>query len=162
MITPRDTIEITTSPEDVFDFFIHFRDNFMAWHPDHVRCWYFEDGPLQEGSVFCVQEYLHKRVKTLEFRVTKLIPYSRIEYTIPPMVKGDFAIEERGVSVRVTAEIRFGTEAPVFGGLLDRVLRAFIGRRLQALQQHMVEEGRNMKRILEQGTQWRAPVAAGA
>jgi hypothetical protein len=160
MIRLRDTIEIETSAEDVFDFFVHFRENFMAWHPDHVRCWYLQDGPLREGSVFFVQEYLHKRVMTLEFLVERLTPYSRIEYAIPPMVKGDFAIEERGSSVLFTAEILFGTEAPVLGGLLDGVLRAFIGRRLQALQQHMVEEGRNMKRILEQGTQWHAPVAA--
>ena len=99
MITLRDIIEIKTSPEKVFDFFIHFKENFMAWHPDHVRCWYFEDGPLKEGSAFCVQEYLHKKIVTLEFHVTRLVPYSRIEYKIPPIVKGDFIIEERGSNV---------------------------------------------------------------
>ena len=153
MITLRDTIEIRTSPEKIFDFFIHFKDNFMAWHPDHVRCWYLEDGPLGEGSVFYVQEYLHKKVMTLEFHVTKLEPYSRIEYKIPPVVKGAFIVEERGSSVLFTAEICFGTKAPLLGRLLDKVLHIFIGRRLKALKQHMVEEGRNLKKILEEGTQ---------
>ena len=133
MITLRDTIEIRTSPEEVFDFFIHFRENFMAWHPDHVRCWYFEDGPLKEGSTFCVQEYLHTKVMTLEFHVTKLVPCSRIEYKIPPMVKGAFVVEERGSNVLFTAEISFGTETPLFGSMLDTMLHTFIGRRLKAL-----------------------------
>ena len=40
MITLRDTIEIRTSPEKIFGFFIHFKENFMAWHPDRhfQRC----------------------------------------------------------------------------------------------------------------------------
>jgi hypothetical protein len=151
MITLQDKIEIRTSPEQVFDFFVHFREHFMVWHPDHVRCWYLKDGPLREGSTFFVQEYLHTKVRTLEFLVTRLVPYSRIEYKIPPMVKGAFVIERREPDVLFTAEICFGTETPLLRNLLDRVLRMFMGRRLEALQQHMVEEGRNLKLILEKG-----------
>jgi hypothetical protein len=152
MITLRDTIEIRALPEQVFDFFVHFRENFMAWHPDHVRCWYLEDGPLREGSTFFVQEYLHTKVRTLEFLVTRLVPYSRIEYRIPPLVRGAFVIGQREPDVLFTAEICFGTETPVLGNLLDRILHTFMGRRLAALKQHMVEEGRNLKLILEKDT----------
>jgi hypothetical protein len=162
MITLRDTIEIGTSPEEVFDFFIHFRENFMAWHPDHVRCWYLEDGPLEEGSTFFVQEYLHKKVMTLEFRVTRLVPYSQIEYRIPPIVRGSFTIEERGPNVLLTAKIIFGTKIPLLGNLVDKMLYTFIGRRLKALKQHMVEEGRNLRMILEKGTQWKDSLAGSA
>ena len=87
MITLQDSVQIRASPEEVFDFFIHFKENFMTWHPDHVRCWYLEDGPLEEGSTFFVQEYLHKKVMTLAFYVTKLVPFSRIDYRISSMVK---------------------------------------------------------------------------
>jgi hypothetical protein len=151
MITLRDTVEIKTSPEQVFDFFVHFREYFMAWHPDHVRCWYLQDGPLREGSTFFVQEYLHTKLRTLEFLVTRLAPCSRIEYKIPPMVRGSFDMEQRGPDVLFAAEICFGTETPLIGNLLDRILHTFMGRRLAASQQHMVEEGRNLKRILEGG-----------
>jgi len=151
MIALRDTIEIRASPEQVYDFFVHFREHFMAWHPDHVRCWYLQDGPLREGSTFYVQEYLHTKVRTLEFLVTRLVPYSRIEYKIPPMVRGSFDVEQRGLGVQFTAEICFGTETLVLGNLLDRILHTFMGRRLAALKQHMVEEGRNLKLILEGG-----------
>jgi hypothetical protein len=153
MITLQDTIEIETSPQKVYDFFIHFKENFMDWHPDHVRCWYLEDGPLKEGSTFFVQEYLHTKVMTLEFYVTKSVPYSQIEYKISPMVKGAFTIEEHGSNVLFTAVIDFGTEIPILGNLLDKILSTFIGRRLKALKQHMVEEGRNLKMILEKGAQ---------
>jgi hypothetical protein len=162
VITLRDTIEIGSSPEEVFDFFIHFKENFMAWHPDHVRCWYLEDGPLEEGSTFFVQEFLHKKMMTLEFNVTKLTPYSRIEYRIPPIVEGSFTIGERDSGVLFTAEIFFGTRAPIIGNLIDKMLYTFIGRRLKALKQHMVEEGRNLKMILEKGTQWKNPLAGSA
>jgi hypothetical protein len=124
----------------------------MAWHPDHVRCWYLEDGPLEEGSTFFVQEYLNKKVKTLEFLVTKLTPYSLIEYRIPPIVKGFFTIEERTSRVLFTAEISFGTKTPLIGCLLDKMLYSFISTRLKALRQHMIEEGRSLKAILEKGT----------
>ena len=158
MITLRDTIEIRTSPENVFDFFIYFRENFMAWHPDHVRCWYLEDGPLKEGSIFYIQEYLHKRIMTLGFHVTKLDPYSKIEYRISRMVKGSFNVDKRSADVLFIAEISFGTKTPFVGSLLDRMLRIMIDRRLKALKQHMVEEGRNLKMILEKGTQWKSPL----
>jgi hypothetical protein len=158
MITLRDTIEVRTSPEDVFDFFIYFRENFMAWHPDHVRCWYLEDGPLKEGSEFFIQEYLHKKIMTLGFHITKLDPYTKIEYRISRMVKGTFNIDERGSIVLFTAEISFGMKTPFVGSLLDRMLRMMIGRRLKALKQHMVEEGRSLKMILEKGAQWKSPL----
>jgi hypothetical protein len=159
MITLQDTIEIRTTPEKVFDFFIHFRENFKAWHPDHVRCWYLEDGPLGEGSVFYVQEYVHAKLLTLGFHVTRLVQYSRIEYRIPPIVRGAFTMEPRHSSVLFTAETYFGTKILLLGELLDRILHIFMDRRLRALKQHMVEEGRNLKRILEEGTQWENPLA---
>jgi hypothetical protein len=95
---------------------------------------------------------------TLGFHVTKLDPYSKIEYRISRMVKGIFDIDEQGTSVLFTAEISFGTKAPFVGSLLDTMLRMMIGRRLKALKQHMVEEGRNLKMILEKGAQWKSPL----
>ena len=158
MITLRDTIEIKTSPGEIFDFFIHFKENFMAWHPDHIRCWYLEDGPIKEGSTFFIQEYLHKRVMTLGFHVTRLEPPSKIEYRISRLVKGSFHVDSQPDNVLFTAEISFGTEILVIGDLLDAMLKTLIGRRLKALKQHMVEAGRSLKMILEQGIQWKDPV----
>ncbi len=162
MITLRDTIEITATPQEIFDFFIHFRENFMAWHPDHVRCWYLEEGPLGEGSVFYVEEHVGTELLTLQFLVTRLVEPSRIEYKVSRMVSGAFTMEPRDSRTFFTAEIFFGTKTPLVGTLLDKILLTFMGRRLQALEQHMVEEGRNLKMILEEGTQWKSSQARGA
>jgi hypothetical protein len=51
-----------------------------------------------------------------------------------------------------TAEICFGTRTPLLGDVLDGMLHMLMGRRLAALKQNMVEEGRTLKLILEEGT----------
>jgi hypothetical protein len=156
VITLRDTISITAAPEEIFDFFIHFQENFDAWHPDHVRCWYREEGPLREGSVFYVEEYVGEELLTLKFLVTRLVEYSRIEYTVSRMASGAFIVEPRDANTSFTAEINFGTAMPLLGVLLDKILKTFMNHRLMALQAHMIEEGHNLKMILEKGTQWRS------
>jgi hypothetical protein len=150
MITLRDTISIAATPEEIFDFFIHFRENFKAWHPDHVRCWYAEEGPLVEGSVFYVEEYVGAQLLTLQFQVTRLVEYSRIEYKVSRVASGAFLMERRDSNTSFTAEIYFGTKAPLIGSLMDGVVRTFMKDRLSALEQHMVDEGRNLKTILEE------------
>ena len=161
MITLCDTISINAAPEEIFDFFVHFRENFDAWHPDHVRCWYLEEGPLREGSVFYVEEYVGEELLTLKFLVTRLLEYSRIEYTVSRMASGAFITEPRGANTSFTAEIYFGTTMPLLGSLLDKILKRFMSHRLRALEEHMVDEGRNLKMILEQGTQWRSSDTEG-
>jgi hypothetical protein len=52
MIVLRDTVEIKASPEQIFVFFLHFKENFHAWHPDHVECRYLTEAPLSEGANF--------------------------------------------------------------------------------------------------------------
>ena len=161
MITQRDTITITAVPEEIFDFFIHLRENYDAWHPDHVRCWYLEEGPLGEGSVFYVQERVGSELLTLRYRVTRLVEYSRIEYKVPRMASGAFITEPRDSTTSFTAEIYFGRAMPLLGSLLDKILLTFMKHRLQALEEHMADEGRNLKMILEKGAQWRNSHAEG-
>lgn len=161
MITLRDTVTITAAPEEIFDFFIHLRENYEAWHPDHVRCWYREAGPLREGSVFYVEEYVGEELLTLQFLVTRLVEYSRIEYAVPRMASGAFIMEPRDSNTSFTAEIYFGTAMPLLSALLDKILRMFISNRLRALEEHMVDEGRNLKMILEKGAQWKSPRPEG-
>lgn len=162
MITLRDTIAIDAPPEEIFDFFIHFRENFEAWHPDHVRCWYAEEGPLGEGSVFCIEERVGDKLLTLQFRVTSLIEYSRIEYSVSRMARGSFILEPRNSTTSFAAEIYFGTTMPLLGSLLDRIILLFMKHRLLALQEHMADEGRNLKSILERGAQWKGSPAERA
>jgi hypothetical protein len=155
MITLKDTVEIKASPEDIVEFFLNFKENFHAWHPDHVECRYLTSGPLKENSIIYIEEHLHGELHKLKLHITKIQPYSRIEYKTFMGTKGIFIIESRETGTLFTAELHMGTKIPLLGKLVDKIMQMFLSRHLEGLQQHMAEEGQNLKRILEQGTQWR-------
>ena len=149
MILLRDTVEIKASPEQVFEFFIHFKENFYAWHPDHVECRYLKSGPLAEGSVIYIEEYIHSKLHKLKLHITKIEPNSRIEYKTIMGTKGVFIIEPRGANTLFTAEMHMGTKNPWLESLMDRIMRKLLSRQIDGIKQHMVEEGQNLKGILE-------------
>jgi hypothetical protein len=151
MITLKDTVEIKASPEQIVEFFLNFRENFYAWHPDHVECHYLTPGPLKENSVIYIEEYLHGELHKLKLHITKIQPNSRIEYKTFFGTKGIFIIEPRETGTLFTAELHMGTRIPLLGKLVDRTMWMFLSLHLEGLQQHMAEEGQNLKRILEQG-----------
>ena len=153
MITLKDTVEIQASPEQIVGFFLNFQENFYAWHPDHVECHYLTPGPLKENSIIYIEEYLHGELHKLKLHITKIQPNSRIEYKTFLGTKGIFIIEPRETGTMFTAELHMGTKIPLLGKLVDRIMRMFLSRHLEGLQQHMAEEGQNLKRILEQGIQ---------
>ena len=157
MIILKDTDEIKASPEQIIEFFLNFQENFYAWHPDHVKCHYLTPGPLKENSIIYIEEYLYGKLRKLKLHITKIQPNSRIEYKTFLGTKGIFIIEPRETGTLFTAEMHMGTTIPFLGKLRDRIMRMFFSRQLEGLKQHMAEEGQNLKRILEQGTQWKAP-----
>ena len=154
MVILKDTVEIRASPDQITEFFLHFRDNFHAWHPDHVECRYLTSPPLREGSVIYVEEYLHGKLHKLKLHITKIEPNSRIEYKLGFVAKGGFTIEPKSTNNSLfTAEIHIGVKNPVLRSLVDRLLRTFLSSRLEGIRRHMSEEGQNLKRIMEEGSQ---------
>jgi hypothetical protein len=150
LIVLRDTVEIEAAPEQIFNFFIHFKDNFHAWHPDHVECRYLNfEGTPEEGSVIYIEEYLHGKLHKLKLHITKLKPNARIEYKTFLGSKGVFIIEPRGDNSLFTAEMYMGTNVRLLANLVDSIMKILVSRRLQGIKQHMSEEGQNLKRILE-------------
>ena len=157
MITLKDTVEIRASPEQIVEFFLNFKENFHAWHPDHVECHYLTPGPLKENSIIYIEEYLHGELHKLKLHITKILPNVRIEYKTFLGTKGIFIIELRGTITLFTAEMHMGTKIPLLGKLADGIMRIFYSRHLEGLKQHMAEEGQNLKRILEQVFNERIP-----
>jgi hypothetical protein len=149
MITLKDTIEIKASPEQIIDFFLNFKDNFHTWHPDHVECHYLTPGPLKENSIIYVEEYLYGELRKLKLHITKIQLNSRIEYKTFLGTKGIFIIEPGETGTLFTAEMHIGSNIPVLGKVIDRIMLTFLSRQLEGLKQHMVEEGQNLKKILE-------------
>ena len=70
MIVLRDTVVIKVPPEQFFAFFVHFKENFHAWHSDHVGCRYLTEAPLGEGSAIYVEEHLRGKLHKLKLRIT--------------------------------------------------------------------------------------------
>ncbi len=149
MILLRDAVEIEVSVEQVYDWLAHFQENYVAWHSDHVECRYLTGASLEPGAVLYAKEYLHGQPHHLKFRVTRVVPNSLVEYAVSPGIAGVFEIERRGNRAFFIAEISIGLQLPVIGGSLDWLLLKLFSDRLDVLKQHMAEEGRNLKVLLE-------------
>ena len=151
MILLRDEVRIDATPEQVFDWLAHFQEHYLAWHPDHVECRYLRGSSiLEEDAILYIEEYLHGDLHRLKLRATKVIPDSRVEYTAGFGTGGAFEVQPREDGVLFTAEITIGLGVPGLGSWLDRTMERVLADRIEAMKQHMAEEGENLKRWLEQ------------
>jgi hypothetical protein len=104
---------------------------------------------LEVGSEIACEEYLHGKLHAMRFRMTKVIPDKRVEFDVEGMGRGAFEAKESGDGVRFVAELDIGSEAPIIGRLFDFIFPKLFKNRIEAMRQHMAEEGKNLKTILE-------------
>jgi hypothetical protein len=102
-----DSIEIKTTPEKIFNFLTGIVDDesYRAWHEeDHVSLRWLKGDPWVEGSVIYAEEYIHGKRHNLKFKITRIVPNKRIEYTpVSPLLrrffpKNEFIIKQKGES----------------------------------------------------------------
>jgi len=142
------------SPDQIFDWLAHLPDNYLAWHPDHVACRYLKGTSLLEvGSVLYIEEYLHGELHSLKLRTTRVLANSRLEYSAEFGIRGAFEVRPQAEGVLFVTELALGSSLPLLGWLVDRVMHKWLRKRLDAMRQHMAEEGLNLKRWLEKGHQ---------
>jgi len=151
MIKLQDSIRIRTTPEHVFKWLEAMPREYKSWHPDHIACRVIHGSMLQPGSEVECKEHLHGKLHTLRLRATRIDPGRRMEYEIPGLGKGAFEAIPRDDEVEFIAELGLGSDSPILGRAVDAFLRAFFGRRLEAMRCHMWEEGQNLKKIIESG-----------
>ena len=155
MITLKDSIEIGATPERVFGWLIQrFKDkeSYQAWHPEHVDIRWIKGEPLQEGSIVYAEEYLHGDLHKLKFRITKIVPNREIKYRslfpLSILAPGNtFLIEPKGENSCIFTAMG-SLRLPVW---LFKRLHKKHEHKIEATQQHMKEEGENLKRALEKG-----------
>jgi uncharacterized protein YndB with AHSA1/START domain len=149
----KDSIEIKTTAEKVFNFLISIvdDDSYRAWHKeDHVSFRWLKGDPWTEGSVLYAEEYIHGKLHKLKFEIIKIVPSKRIEYTPTSRFvrkffpKNEFIIEQKGEFCLFTASgtYRVGKLGKIF-------LKKAIENGLSGAIKHMREEGENLKIILE-------------
>jgi len=153
VINLKDSIEIKATPERVFEWLVQrFKDkeSYQAWHPDHVDIRWIKGEPLQEGSIIYAEEYLHGDLHKLKFRITKIVPNRVIEYRslfpLSILAPGNtFLIEPKGENSCIFTAMG-SLRLPVW---LFKKLHRKHKNKIEATEQHMKEEGENLKRALE-------------
>ena len=149
MISLKDSIEIDTTPRNLFAWLARMPQEYKSWHPDHVACRVLQGSILEAGSEIECQEFLHGKLHSMRFRMTKVIPDKRVEFIVEGMGQGAFEAEVNGDVVKFVAELHIGSETPIIGWLFDFIFPLFFNQRIETMRQHMAEEGRNLKAILE-------------
>ena len=152
-IVLTDSIEIHTTPEKVFGFFLRIVDDasYRAWHPeDHVAFRWIKGKPWQEGSMAYAEEYIHGKLHKFKFLIKKvvanrqieLVPLSRFLRIYFP--RNALLIEPRDGSCVFTASgvLRVGRVAKLLA-------KSKLEQGLLSVSKHVKEEGENLKRILE-------------
>ncbi len=62
----KDSVEIKTTPEKIWEFFINLEQNYRIWHPeDYVLFKWTKGKPMEEGSTFYAEQYVMGRVKKI-------------------------------------------------------------------------------------------------
>jgi hypothetical protein len=149
MISLKDSIEIHTTPRRLFAWLERMPQEYQSWHQDHVACQVIRGSMLEVDSEIECQEYLHGKLHTMRFRMTKVVPDKRIEFVVIGMGRGAFEAQIIGDAVRFIAELDIGSDAPIIGRCFDLIMSLFFQQRIAAMRQHMIEEGQNLKAILE-------------
>ena len=149
MISLRDSIEIHTTSGQLFAWLGRMPQEYESWHPDHIACRVLHGSMLEAGSEIECEEYLHGKLHSMRFRMTKVVPDKRIEFEVRGMGRGAFEAQANGDIVKFVAELDIGSDAPIIGRLFDFIFTWFFSQRIESMKQHMAEEGQILKTILE-------------
>lgn len=146
MILSTTSPEINARPEKLFAFFAGMETNYLRWHEDHVLFRWIDEAELRPGVRFYFEEriagkLLKKSVVFTQIVAGKLIefaPTSRLFRFFLPRISFRVSTTPAGFSVTQEIVLRIGP-------LAARLNR----RELEAVRRHMIEEGENLKRLLE-------------
>jgi hypothetical protein len=143
----EDSIEIAAPPAQGFAFFQSMEDNYLRWHPDHLLFEWRSGRGLQEGNVFYFEERIAGKLQRKEVRITDVVPDRHFAFApVNPLFRFflpllSFGFEPTPSGMTFRAIIRLHGIGPL-GRRLNR-------REFNAVEQHMAEEGRNLKTLLE-------------
>ena len=144
-IVLKDTVEINTTPEKIWDFWANMDKNYKAWHPeDHILFRWTKGRPMEEGSTIYAEEVVGGQLLKGKVTCVGVIPNRKFALKLPfprsLFCKYEYLIEPRGENTAFTAYTYL--KYPVFAQKrIDSVIE--VG------EKHVREEGENLKRILE-------------
>lgn len=140
------SVEINTTLGKVWDFFANMEANYKLWHPeDHIRCRWIKGRPHEVGSIVYAEEMLGKRLCKIKMRCVNVDIYNRIDYkSLFPLSifhpKSIYLFDNKNGKTVFTA-INYFRVPFLFGG--------FINSLVNITEKHIIEEGNNLKELLE-------------
>lgn len=146
----KDSIEIKTTPQIIWNFFKNLERNYKAWHPeDHVLFKWTKGNPMESGSRWFAEEVVHGKVFKLGGTIGEVIPNKKIvfKYSLPISLvapKFEWLIESKNSTTVFTAMSYLRA-----GELFYKIARKEMDRKVFMHNKHVKEEGENLKRILE-------------
>jgi uncharacterized protein YndB with AHSA1/START domain len=147
----KNSIEIETSPERIWEFFAGLEQNYRTWHPeDHILFKWTRGTPMETGAHFYAEQYAMGKITKYKGTIGEVIPNRKIVFNLSfPMSllspKFEWQIEpkERNAVFTDISYLNF-----------ERFLRTFHRKDLENLieahHKHTGEERRNLKKILEE------------
>lgn len=147
----EDSILINAPPEAGFAFFEQMPSNYTRWHPDHIRFEWRRGEGLAVGNEFYFEERIAGKLQRKLTRITEVRPDRYFAFTMVNPLFRFFLPHLSFGFVPDPAGMVFEAQLQLHGiGPLGRRLNR---KEFDAVEQHMAEEGRNLKALLEAADQ---------
>ncbi|XHH07632.1 MAG: SRPBCC family protein [Candidatus Bathyarchaeia archaeon] len=155
MIELEDSIEIKTTINELFNWFINLDKNFVEWHPNHKK---FEKvtGGDDVGDMICFEECINGVLYRIKGEITaKEKTESSFSFEFKTMSGiGNILFTARTAEhgCIFTHVETFGLKTPIVGRALNYLLFNVLARKKAnwaSILQDMKEDNKNLKRILE-------------
>ena len=140
-----ESIEINVRPDIIWDWLLHIAENYLQWHPSHIIAYWETETANEVGSILYTEEYIGGDYLRRRSKLTKLIPNRLYRFktvgTLKLMIAGgSFELEptEKGTILTATLDFHMGN-----------LLSKFAKKKVREISRYMIEEGKNLKKILE-------------
>ncbi len=152
MITLKDSIEIKTTPDKIFNWFQNLDRHFTEWHPNHKK-FVKVTGGMDEGDIVYFEECVDGKWYKVKGKITKIEKTERgwrVELKTL-LAQLSFIVEAKEDGCVFTHIESFGFKTPIIGSLIDfLILKVFDSSiRIDLIRKDMEEDGKNLKKILE-------------
>jgi hypothetical protein len=142
----KDTVEINTTPEEIWKFWVNMDKNYKTWHPeDHIVFRWTKGKPMEEGSTIYAEEVVGGKSVKGKTTCVDVVPNRKFSLKVPfprsLFCKYEYLIEPRGTKT-------------AFNAITYLKYPSFARKHIQSLielgEKHVREEGENLKKLLEQ------------
>ena len=149
----KHSIEIETTPDKIWEFFVNLDKNYTIWHPqDHILFKWTKGEPLKEGTSFYAEQYVKGKKTKFKGTCSEIVPNRKIvfKFAFPISIvspKIEWQIEPKGPNSVFTAITYMG-----IGRFFQKLLKKHMKEAMEQHDKHVGAEGENLKKILEANT----------